>query len=320
MKTISTRAWHRACPALLATMMLGCGDGSPASLDDDVASVSQALRAPQVQTVAVLPAANNDGLSFDRRGRLFVSNAGAFGAGGLLGTEVYRVRRSGEFEVTVDGLSGPLGSVFDRYGNLYVSNFNDGTIRKRDRHGEVTVFATLDGSGGGLAIDRRGRLYAASYTGQTIYRIDRAGEVTLFSDDPLLAGPVGLAFDRRGRLYVGNYDDAKVLRFRRNGSVSVVADLGEVAGGNIGYLTFARGCVYATSLNVNKVFAVSPRGSVDVLAGTGDFGSIDGPLTAAQFALPNGIVANRWGTRLYVSEYGSPNIRSIPISRTSCPD
>ena len=312
-------------PCTLLTSMVAlvaCGDENPVDTDAALIEVDQtefALGvASGVETIAVLPNASNDGVSVDRRGRIFVSNAGQFGATGLLGTEVYRITRYGKVATAIDGLNGPLGSVTDRRGNLYVSNFNDGTIIKRDRRGQTSIFATLNGSGGGLALDRRGRLYAASYTGQAIYRIERTGEVTLFSDDPLLAGPVGISLDRRGRLYVGNFDDAKVLRLSRDGAVTVVADLAEIAGGNIGYLTYSRGCIYATSLNVNMVFAVSPDGAVAALAGTGDFGSQDGSLATAQFALPNGIAAGRFGRRLFVSEYGSPNLRMIRLPRDRC--
>ena len=303
---------------LIAGLMMGCGE-APTSVDE-VATTEQALGwGPEVTTVAVLPTPFNDGVSVDRRGRVFVSNAGQFGATGLMGTVVNQIGRSGTVTTALTGLNGPIGSVVDRRGNLYVSNFNDGTIVKRDRRGNMTTVATLPSSGGGLALDRKGRLYASSYTGGAIYRIERSGQVTLFSDDARLAGPVGISFDRFNNLYVGNYDDGAVLKIRPDASVSVVAQLGAAAGNNIGHLTFSRGCIYTTSINVNKIFAVSRAGAVTELAGTGDLGSVDGDLDTAQFALPNGIAANRRGTHLYVSEYGSPNVRKIRLPRTACP-
>ena len=273
---------------------------------------------PDVQTIAELPTGFNDGVSLDFFGRLFVSNAGSFGPAGLVGTEVFRIGNAG-VDVEVDGLNGPLGTVSDWFGNLYVSNFNDGTIVRRDFRGEASQFATLDGSGGGLALSRRGELFASSYSGQSVSRISRDGVVTVHSESPLLAGPVGISFGR-GRMFVGNFDDGKILEIKDDGSAVLIADLGEVALGNIGYITYSRGCIFATSLNANRVFAVSLSGTVSELAGTGEFGSVDGELADAQFALPNGIAANWWGSRLYVSEFGSPNIRAIRLGRNSCPD
>lgn len=89
MKTSSTKVvtWPGIHSVALGAMMFACG-GEPPANEEDTQSVSQALRTPEVRTVAVLPAPSNDGLSVDRRGRLFVSNAGQFGAGGLQGTEV----------------------------------------------------------------------------------------------------------------------------------------------------------------------------------------------------------------------------------------
>ena len=314
------RRWLLAS-ILIANPLLACGDEAEGDAPMvEVQEVTAGLRwSPGVETIGILPTLFNDGVSLDRRGRLFVSNAGQFGTTGLLGTTVYRTRTGTTATPAVTGLNGPIGSVSDRRGNLFVSNFNDGTIVKRDRHGATSVVATLPASGGGLAFDRWGRLYAASYTGSAIYRVGRDGHVSLFSDDPLLAGPVGISFDRRNRLYVGNYDDAKVLRLAKDGAVTVVADLAVEAGSNIGYVTFSRGCIFATSLAVNKIFAISPNGQFTELAGTGAFGSVDGDLAVAQFALPNGIVANRAGTRLFVSEYGSPNVRAIRLPFPRCP-
>ena len=294
--------------------LAACGDSSNPEPDPDDPSFG--LR---VETLVTLPFASNDGVSFDRQGNLFVSNAGQFVGEGLSGSVVYQVDTSSQASVSLDNLDGPLGSVSDEQGNLYVSNFNTGAIVRRDPNGVVSTFATLPGSGGGLAIDSTGQLVAASYTASALYRVDAVGGVALLSDNALFAGPVGISFDENNLLYVGNFDDGKVLRVTPDGQVSTVVDLGTNAGQNIGYLTYMGGCVYATSLQVHKVFAVSPGGAFSELAGTGVSASVDGPVATAQFAQPNGITGHPAGDRLYVSQYVSPDIRVLYLGDSRCP-
>ena len=61
------------------------------------------------------------------------------------------------------------------------------------------------------------------------------------------------------------------------------------------------------SATINKV---SPSGNVSLVAGSGVFGYVDGPVATAQFSNLSGIVVNVQGT-IYVSDWGNHCIRKI---------
>lgn len=266
----------------------------------------------EVKTIASMPDAFNDAISVDKKGQIYVSNAGSFGADGLSGSQVFTQSKTGESGVFIDNLNGPLGNTFDKKGNFYVSNMNTGEIYKRDKAGKVELFSVIV-SGGGMAVNRKNELFVASYQGKMIYKIDKYGNAEVFSDHPLLAGgPVGISFDRRNNLYVGNYDDGKVLKIDKHGEVTEIATV-TMGGNHIGYLVYADGDIYTTSLYTNKIYKVSLDGEVEEFAGTGDFGNDDGDNDQATFYLPNGITTNRSQDKLYVTEYYSPFVRAISL-------
>jgi len=270
------------------------------------------LVSADVITIADLPTPFNDGISVDKKGNLFVSNTGNFGPEGALGSHVYTTYEGAEGNVWMEYLDGPLGNTFDNKENFYVSNLNSGAIYKRSKTGEISLFSSIIG-GGGMAYDHGNGLFVASYQTGVIYKIDRNGNAEVFSDDPLLAGgPVGISFDKNHNLFVGNYDDGKLLKIDTDGNVTEIATL-SIAGNHIGYLVYAGGHIYTTSLFTNKVYKVSLDGEVTEFAGSGMFGHKDGVNSEAEFALPNGITTNKAQDTLYISEYYSSYIKAIRI-------
>jgi len=266
----------------------------------------------EVLTIGTVPNAFNDGITLDNRGRIFVSNAGTFGADGLQGTTVYAFDKDGNVGAAVEGMSGPLGTTFDKAGNFYISNYNTGAVYKRDKHGDLQQFSTIVG-GGGMAANAKGEIFVASYQGSAIYKIDRYGNSEVFCDDPMLAGgPVGISFGKHGNLYVGNYDDGKVIKIDKHGNATQIASL-DIAGNHAAYLVYAGGNLYSTSLFTNKIYKITLDGEVSEFAGSGEFGNQDGDNSTAMFALPNGITTNKKQDILYISEYYSSFVRAIKL-------
>jgi sugar lactone lactonase YvrE len=265
-----------------------------------------------VLTVADLPTPFNDAISVDKKGNLFVSNAGNFGPNGLQGSQIYSTAEGAVDGIWLENLDGPLGNTFDNNENFYVSNMNSGAIYKRSKNGEVTLFSSIT-SGGGMAFDKGNGLYVASYQGGVIYKLDRDGNATVFSDDPRLSGgPVGISFDKNHNLYVGNYDDGKLLKISKDGTVTEITTLAQ-GGNHIAYLVYAGGHIYTTSLFTNKIYKVTLDGEVTEFAGSGNFGHKDGPNFEADLALPNGITTNKAQDTLYISEYYSSYVKAIRI-------
>jgi DNA-binding beta-propeller fold protein YncE len=61
------------------------------------------------------------------------------------------------------GLSGPIDVTNDSQGNLYVTNFNNGTVSKISPQGEVSEFATVLTGPSGITIDAQDNLYVSHF-------------------------------------------------------------------------------------------------------------------------------------------------------------
>ncbi len=137
---------------------------------------------------------------------------------------------------TAAELSIPVGLVFDKKGNLYISNGGGGSrIRKVDMTtGIITKFAGttngFNGDGGlataaqlndpeAMAFDETGNMYISDFYSNRIRRIDTFGIITTFAGGgagtadgtPALSAyihqPTGIAFDASGDLFIADYDN-----------------------------------------------------------------------------------------------------------------
>ena len=192
----------------------------------------------------------------------------------------------------------PRGIVADGNGNLFVTDSNNGRVRKIvESTGAVTTLAghdaygSLDGVGAGagfalpfgIAVDASGNLLVTESFGYTIRQVTAAGVVTTMSG---LAGGDGIA-DGVG---------AAALFERPHG---LCAD------GNTLYV--------ADKMN-NVIRKVDPAsGTVITVAGSSKNGSADGVGALASFAQPFACVADGAG-KLYVSDADNATIRVIDLA------
>src|SRR5262249_12533967 len=107
------------------------------------------------------------------------------------------------------GLNGPSALAVDAAGNLYVANFNGGTVSVF-APGSTAPTATLTGlrNPQALAVDARGNLFVANgfngFGGSRTEVSVFARDGTPFAISSGLNDPTALAFDAHGNLYVAN--------------------------------------------------------------------------------------------------------------------
>lgn len=188
------------------------------------------------------------------------------------------------------------GVAADLAGNIYVTSWNDCTVRRVNQAGTVTTIAgvsglcsSVDGSGtdarfgnpSGIAMDSTGNFFIADETGCTIRKMTPTGAVTT------LAGNAGNCASADGTGGDARFNVPSWTAVDPSGNV-YVSD----------YLNFT-------------VRAVSPAGVVTTLAGlAGTIGSADGRGIGAQFNHPDGIAADTAGN-IYVADRNNNTVRKI---------
>ncbi|MEN1727971.1 MAG: SMP-30/gluconolactonase/LRE family protein [Pseudomonadota bacterium] len=255
--------------------------------------------AAQTATVSTLTTGQGglDGISVGPDGAVYVSQ--------FQMNRVWRITESSA-EVFLDGLEFPLGSVWDDAGNFYVATGQ--RIVRRTPDGQTTTFASGFSLASGLTFGPDGTLYAGDYNLDRIATVSPSGVVTTLSNGGSLEGPAGVVIDSSGRVYAGNFDDGNIVRIDGQGNQTVIARPAT----QTGYIAIdGNDLIYATSLTGNQVRTVTLDGQVELFAGTGAFGSADGPAESAEFQNTNGIGVGPDGT-IYVSESGpSGGLRAI---------
>jgi sugar lactone lactonase YvrE len=177
------------------------------------------------------------GVAVDANGTLYVTDPGNHTIRKVLPTTVMSVLAGlGGLSGASDGVgsgarfSGPSDIAIDQAGNLYVTDYNNSTIRKITPAGVVSTLAgqagargTADGTGSaarfdnpdGIAVDRNGNVFVSDSNNHTLRRISPAGVVTTIGGVAGVSGvaegsgsnarffvPTGITIDPNGVLYV----------------------------------------------------------------------------------------------------------------------
>jgi len=274
---------------------------------------------PESSAVSTLVAdlAANDALTIDKKGNIYASNFGQFGANGGDGTTILKISPSGKVVEYATGLNGPLGNAINSKGDLYVADGNagvSGDIIKISEDGDKTVITTISGWPSGLTFDHRDNLFVANYLDGKIHKITRDGAVSIYAEDPGLAGCVGIDLDEQGNVITANYNDGNIFLVTPQAEVKLIASVPDVIPFfGIGYMTYFKGYVFATGIGTNLIYKISLDGAVEIFAGNGVAAQVDGTLLEASFANPNGIVIDKARKFMYISDFGQPALRKIQL-------
>ena len=154
-----------------------------------------------------------------------------------------------------------------------------------------------------------------------------------FNDGPALSSrffnPHGIAVDSAGMVYVADRYNHTIRKYNPiTGTVKTLAgkagETGEGDGVGIdarfhepwGICVTPDGVVYVADTKNNKIRKVTSNGIVTTVAGTGNFGTSDGPALAATFGAPTGIEMSEEGI-IYVADHNTHIIRKIEDGQVS---
>ncbi len=198
-------------------------------------------------------------------------------------------------------LNNPFGLAVDNAGNLYIADFNSGTIRKVSA--ATGIITTYAGTG------------TAGYSGD-------GGPAT----SAQLAAP-RIAFDSAGNLYIADYYNNRIRKVNAaTGIVTTIAGTGTAGySGDGGAATSAllhqpaavavdgAGNVYISDANNERIRKVTAgTGIITTIAGNGvvGFSGDGGAATSAKLNNPAGLALDAGGN-LYVAEFGNQTVRKV---------
>lgn len=254
----------------------------------------------------------DDAIAIDENGNIYASQ--------FTGDSVFTFDSNGTATTFVSGLDTPNGIDFDSDGNFYVCDFNANELLRYDSAGVFDSSIEIPGNPSGLikAWDNDDMIYTR-YGVNRINRVTPEGVFTEISADPALNGPVGLAYDDDNNLYVANYNNREVFKVLPNGDLEYIATVGTV--GNLGFIAFGQDMLWGTGISDHKIYVIDPTGidQVSIFAGS-TAGGIDGDISQATFNRPNGILFNEDETTLYITDFGSKNLRIISDVTLSAKD
>ena len=190
----------------------------------------------------------------------------------------------------------PHGVVFNTAGDLFISDWENWSIRRMTPAGEVTTFVGQPGDAG----------YG-----------DGTGSAAKF------AAPSDVAVDEAGNVYVADAGNRVIRKITPGGVVSTLAGMPKVTGTQDGYRSEARfdwpqgiavdkaGNVYVADTTKETIRKITPDGMVSTFAGlaaTG--GDADGVGSAARFRGPEGLAVDGAGN-VYVIDSHNYTLRKI---------
>lgn len=252
----------------------------------------------------------DDALALDSQGNLYGSS--------FYGGVVTKIAPDGTSSTFVSGLAWANGLAVDSNDNIYVCEYLNESINKYDNDGNLIEKMPL-GSGypsGLIKAYKSDNMIYTDVGDNSIKELAQDGSIaTLYQGGPLNI-PVGLAYGPGGDLFIGNYIGREIYRLPRNGSALEYVATVPAPNNSVPYLafiTYAQGFLYGTVYGEHKIYKINPRNTDDVEIYSGSvYGDDDGPISEATYAYPSGILANKSGNTLYVSEFSAAgNIRKI---------
>jgi hypothetical protein len=222
---------------------------------------------------------------------------------------IVKVAPNGTQTVIATSLGELTGIAMGADGALYVTGYSSGEVKKVLQNGTTTVIASGFYQPVGIVVDSMGNIFFCDQLGYgSINRIAPDGTVSVFVSG--LGSALPLTIDNADNLYVGDYYHNRIIKVTPSGTQTVLTTSANGPNG----LAFdnATGILYFSDMNINTIKRLLPSGAIEVVAGSGVAGHINGRGAVATFNYP---VHLRFVAPniLYVAEYGNQALRKIEI-------
>lgn len=252
-----------------------------------------------------------DGIDLDSHGNIYIPS----GSGDPF---VWKITPDGTVSEFANGYESAVGIGIDSNDTLYVNDYRDNKLTRITSDGTKTDFAVdLDGPAG-VAIDNQDNIYITLYganfsgNGSTILRFTPDGEQSVYATGPELNGPIGIAIDDAGNIYSSNWAGGNIYKTTPgSGTFELFATLPRRP--SINQITYADGYIYIPTPISNIVYRINMAGDIEILAGTGVAGSLDGDALTATFDRPNSVAANATADKIYIVDANADNLRVIDL-------
>lgn len=133
--------------------------------------------------------------------------------------------------------------------------------------------------------------------------------------------PHGIAVNRLGEIYIADRFNHAIRKIDTNGLVSTLAGNGKIGSlDGLGSQALfnepcdleidSKGNIIVADTKNNLIRKITPQGLVKTIAGTGDFGMIDGEALKASFGNPSGIAIDEFDN-IYVTDHLTHLVRKI---------
>ncbi len=125
---------------------------------------------------------------------------------------IYKIVNGVRTFVTSDGISSPVGIVFDSQDNFYVCNCGSNTIQKVTPSGTSTVFASgpLFACPNGITVDENDNLYVSNFSNNKIVKITPDGTLSEIGNTVLGNGHLDYDINTRN-LYIASYSGQQIF-------------------------------------------------------------------------------------------------------------
>ena len=279
-------------------------------------------------------------ITLDTKGNVFISEHYSPG--------IRKINRNNIISTPIQLSSGVQTIAVDSIGYIYagwgiverisksgVKTIICGSGTNTNANGILATQAILFGTQG-IILDRAGYIYIADLF--RIMKIDSLGYISTIAGtygvygysgdnglatDALFYGISAINFDKKGNLYIADESNNVIRKIDTAGIITTIAGTG-VAGfsGDNGLAINAKmiqpsgiaidnfGNLYISDQANNRIRKVDTTGIITTYAGSGKFGSVDGPSLQATMNYLAGLFIDSINN-LYIADYGNNRIRKV---------